>query len=90
MTTQKDLSAPQLFSKVIVTGCVCKDAASLLLQLRAAPAASTPPREAGAPAEGRDCVLFQGVRSVSSMSVAPARNRKLFSHLIHIMDKMRN
>lgn len=39
---------------------------------------------------GADCTAFKGIHSVSFMLVISVKNRKLFSHLIHIIDKMRN
>lgn len=62
----------------------------LYLHLGAALVVSIPPLETSEPADGCDCMAFQGIRSVSFMSVISVRNRKLFSHLIHIIDKMRN
>lgn len=39
---------------------------------------------------GTDCKAFKGIHSVSFMLAISVKNRKLFSHLIHIIDKMRN
>lgn len=63
---------------------------SSVLRPPAALAAPGPPLEAGEPAERCDCVAFQGIHSVSFMSVISVRNREPFPRLIHIIDKMRN
>lgn len=39
---------------------------------------------------GSGCTAFKGIYSVSFVLVISVKNRKLFSHLIHIIDKMRN
>lgn len=39
---------------------------------------------------GSGCMAFKGIYSVSFVLVISVKNRKLFSHLIHIIDKMRN
>ena len=62
---------------------ICKEAESSCGRISSSP-------ETGTRAEGCDCLLFQGIGSVSFMSVVSVRSRKLFSHLIHIIDKMRN
>lgn len=35
-------------------------------------------------------MTYKGICSVSFLLVISVENRKLFSHLIHIIDKMRN
>lgn len=39
---------------------------------------------------GSGCTAFEGIYSVSFVSVISVKTRKLFSHLIHIIGKMRN
>lgn len=39
---------------------------------------------------GSGCTAFKGIYSVSSVLVISVKTRKLFSHLIHIIGKMRN
>lgn len=39
---------------------------------------------------GSGCMTYKGICSVSFLLVISVENRKLFSHLIHIIDKMRN
>lgn len=39
---------------------------------------------------GSGYTAFKGIYSVSFVLVISVKNRKLFSHLIHIIDKMRN
>lgn len=39
---------------------------------------------------GSGCMAFKGIYSVPFVLVISVKNRKLFSHLIHIKDKMRN
>lgn len=41
-------------------------------------------------AAGSVCMAFKGIHPVSFMLVISVKTRKLFSHLIHIIDKMRN
>lgn len=90
ITAEKYISAPKPFSRVVLTWEHLQRSIFTFLNLGAALVVSIPPLETSEPADGCDCMAFQGIRSVSFMSVISVRNRKLFSHLIHIIDKMRN
>lgn len=90
ITTEKYLPSSQPFSTVVSTWAICKKLLSSFLHLGTALATPIPPLETSEPADGCDRMAFQGIPSVSFMSVISVRNRKLFSHLIHLIDKMRN
>lgn len=56
----------------------------------AALTALIPSTETNESVAGSGCMAFKGIHSVSFMLVISVKNRKLFSHLIHIIDKVRN
>lgn len=70
--------------------CFYRELYRLVSHQWAALTALIPSIETNESVAGSDCMAFKGIHSVSFMLVISVKNRKLFSHLIHIIDKMRN
>jgi hypothetical protein len=84
------IAAPWSFFKVILAWGQWYRSLYPFLHLGVDPALSILPLETSELVDGCGCMAFLGIRLVSFMPVISVRTRKLFSHLIHIIDKMRN